>query len=52
MFWGASVELQTPLCFLPKEIGIKLAVFADAGSLWDYQGPTYWAVTGETLTVG
>jgi outer membrane protein insertion porin family len=23
--------------------------FADAGSLWDYQGPTSWNVTGETL---
>jgi outer membrane protein insertion porin family len=40
-FWGASVELQTPLYFLPKEIGIKAAVFADAGSLWDYQGPAF-----------
>lgn len=52
LFWGASVEAQTPLYFLPKEIGIKLAAFADAGSLWDYKGPTYWNVTGETLTVG
>ncbi len=40
MYWGASVELQTPLYFLPKEIGIKLATFADAGSLWNYKGPT------------
>jgi outer membrane protein insertion porin family len=27
-------------------------VFADAGSLWDYKGPTGWNVTGETLQVG
>ncbi|MGH9696107.1 MAG: BamA/TamA family outer membrane protein, partial [Bryobacteraceae bacterium] len=40
MYWGSSVEFQTPLYFLPKEVGIKFAVFADAGSLWDYQGPT------------
>jgi outer membrane protein insertion porin family len=40
MYWGSSVEFQTPLYFLPREIGIKFAVFADAGSLWDYQGPT------------
>jgi outer membrane protein insertion porin family len=40
LYWGAGVELQTPLYFLPKEIGIKFAAFADAGSLWDYQGPT------------
>jgi len=52
MYWGASVEAQTPLYFLPKDIGIKLAVFADAGSLWDYRGPTYWSVTGESLQVG
>jgi outer membrane protein insertion porin family len=51
-FWGASVEAQTPLYFLPKDIGIKLAVFADAGNLWHYQGPTSWSVTGETLQVG
>jgi outer membrane protein insertion porin family len=50
MYWGSSVEFQTPLYFLPKEIGIKVAVFADAGSLWDYQGPT--SGSGQTLQVG
>jgi outer membrane protein insertion porin family len=52
MFWGASVEAQTPLYFLPKEVGIKLAVYADAGSLWNYQAETSWAATGETLQIG
>ena len=52
MFWGASIEAQTPLYFLPKDTGIKAAVFADAGSVWDYKGPTSWNVTGETLSVG
>ena len=52
MFWGASVEAQTPLYFLPKEVGIKVAAFADAGSLWNYSGPETWNVTGETLDVG
>jgi outer membrane protein insertion porin family len=51
MYWGTTVELQTPLYFLPKEIGIKIAGFVDAGSLWDYKGPTTWDQTGETLTV-
>ncbi len=51
-FWGASVEMQTPLYFLPKEIGIRVATFADAGSLWGYRGPTSWNVTGETLNLG
>ena len=49
MFWGASFEAQTPLYFLPKEIGIKVAAFADAGSLWNYQSETSWAVTGEAI---
>jgi outer membrane protein insertion porin family len=46
-YWGASAELQMPFWFLPKEVGLKGAVYADAGSLWDYQGPTSYAVTGE-----
>ena len=46
-FWGASAELQMPFWFLPKEVGLKGAVYADAGALWDYQGPTSWAATGE-----
>jgi outer membrane protein insertion porin family len=49
-FWGASLEFQTPLYFLPKDAGIKIAAFADAGSLWDYVGPTGWAATGETIS--
>ena len=52
LYWGASLELQTPLYFLPKEIGMKFATFADAGSLWGYKGPTTWDQTGETLQVG
>lgn len=52
LYWGASVEFQTPLYFLPKEIGMKFATFVDAGSLWGYKGPTSWSQTGETLQVG
>lgn len=37
-YWGATAELQMPFWFLPKEVGLKGALFADAGSLWDYQG--------------
>jgi outer membrane protein insertion porin family len=51
-YWGASLELQMPFWFLPKEVGLKGAVYADAGSLWDYQGPTNWALTGEVNTPG
>jgi len=46
-YWGASAELQMPFWFLPKEVGLKGAVYADAGSLFDYQGPTQNVLTGE-----
>jgi len=49
-YWGASAELQMPFWFLPKEVGLKGSVYADAGSLWDYKGPTTWAQTGELTT--
>jgi outer membrane protein insertion porin family len=39
-----------PFWFLPKEVGLKGAVYADAGGLYDYQGPTTWAATGELTT--
>ena len=39
-----------PFWFLPKEVGLKGAVYADAGGLYDYQGPTTWAFTGELTT--
>ncbi|MBR0720887.1 outer membrane protein assembly factor BamA [Bradyrhizobium manausense] len=49
-YWGASLELQMPFWFLPKEVGLKGAVYADAGGLFDYQGPTTWSLTNEMTT--
>jgi outer membrane protein insertion porin family len=49
LYWAGSLEFQTPMPLMPKDFGMKLALFADAGLLWDYQGPTYWNVTGESL---
>jgi outer membrane protein insertion porin family len=51
-YWGASFELQMPFWFLPKEVGLKGAVYADAGGLFDYKGPTNWAATGEVNVPG
>jgi outer membrane protein insertion porin family len=51
-FWGASLEFQMPFWFLPKEIGLKGSVYADAGWLGDYKGPTDWAFTGEVNQPG
>jgi outer membrane protein insertion porin family len=49
MYWGASMELQAPLYFLPKDAGVKVAVFADAGSVWNYKGPLDFPTTGERI---
>jgi outer membrane protein insertion porin family len=51
MYWGASAELQMPFWFLPKEAGLKGAVYADVGSLWDYKGATTFPTTLESITV-
>jgi outer membrane protein insertion porin family len=51
-YWGSSLEFQMPFWFLPKEIGLKGAVYADAGWLGDYKGPTDWAFTGEVNKAG
>src|SRR2546421_1086891 len=51
-YWGASAELQMPFWFLPKEVGLKGSVYADAGGLWDYQGTKNWTATGEVNVAG
>jgi outer membrane protein insertion porin family len=39
-YFGGSTELQFPIFGLPKEVGLKGAIFADAGTLFGYQGAT------------
>jgi outer membrane protein insertion porin family len=51
-YWGASAELQMPFWFLPKEVGLKGSIYADAGGLYDYKGPTSWALTNEVNAPG
>ena len=48
---GASVELQFPIFGLPKELGLKGALFADAGTLFGYKGRTNFG-TGAYPTCG
>jgi outer membrane protein insertion porin family len=42
-YWGASAEVDFPIFGVPKEIGLKGAVFADAGNLIGYSGGTNFA---------
>ena len=46
-YWGASLEFQYPFYFLPKDAGIRGAVFIDSGAEWGYRGETAWPANGE-----
>jgi outer membrane protein insertion porin family len=39
-YFGGSLEVQFPIPALPRELGLRGAVFADAGTLFGYDGPT------------
>ena len=47
MYWGASLEMQYPFYFLPKDSGFRGAIFVDSGSVWGYKGETQYPATGE-----
>ncbi|MFZ5734293.1 MAG: outer membrane protein assembly factor BamA [Pseudomonadota bacterium] len=51
-YFGASAEIQVPFFFLPKEVGLKGALYADAGTVFDYKGPTQNVPTGEVGPFG
>jgi outer membrane protein insertion porin family len=34
MYWATTAEVRFPIPFVPDDLGISGAVFADAGSLW------------------
>jgi outer membrane protein insertion porin family len=50
-YWTTSAELQAPVPGLPPEAGLKVAVFADAGSLWGYKGVTSTPGLSQSLKV-
>ena len=37
-FWATTAEVRFPLPFIPEDLGISGAAFADAGSLWGVPG--------------
>jgi outer membrane protein insertion porin family len=50
-YWAATAEVRFPLPFVPEDIGLSGAIFADAGSLWDATGGARKAMaeTGDVL---
>ena len=51
MYWGASAEVTFPISFLPKDFGMRGALYADAGSVWGYSGITSYNTGGAILPV-
>jgi outer membrane protein insertion porin family len=45
-YFGASAEAQFPIWGLPKDFGLKGAVFFDSGTLFGYQGKTNFTPGG------
>jgi outer membrane protein insertion porin family len=51
-YYGASAELQFPIFGIPKEVGLRGAVFADAGTVFGYGGyKNFQNVGGRTVGI-
>ena len=46
IYWGGSLEVQFPIYGLPKDLGLKGAIFTDAGTLYGFNGRTNFSPTG------
>lgn len=45
-YFGGSLEVQFPIFGLPRDLGLKGAVFADAGTLFGFNGRTNFSPNG------
>ncbi|HUI20671.1 MAG TPA: outer membrane protein assembly factor BamA [Methylocella sp.] len=46
VYYGASLEVQFPIYGVPRDLGLKGAIFADAGTLYGFNGRTNFSPTG------
>jgi outer membrane protein insertion porin family len=51
-YYGGSLEVQFPIFGLPRDLGLKGAIFADAGSLFGYNGKTAFDVNNNSILEG
>ncbi|GJE39720.1 outer membrane protein assembly factor BamA [Methylobacterium persicinum] len=49
---GGTLEVQFPLYGVPRDLGLKGALFADAGTLFGYHGKTTFDVNGDQFING
>jgi outer membrane protein insertion porin family len=52
LYWGTTAELIFPFPLLSKDFGLKAAIFADAGSVWGYDGTTTFGIAPATCPTG
>jgi outer membrane protein insertion porin family len=51
-YFGGTLEVQFPIFGLPRDLGLKGAVFADAGALFGYKGATVFDVNRNGIIEG
>jgi outer membrane protein insertion porin family len=51
MYWASTLEFQSAIPGVPKEYGLKAAAFVDAGSVFNYGGPTTFLGSTQSLQV-
>jgi outer membrane protein insertion porin family len=51
-YFGGTLEVQFPIFGLPRDLGLRGAVFADAGTLFGYKGATVFDVNRNGIIEG
>ena len=51
-YFGGTLEVQFPIYGIPRDLGLKGAVFADAGTLFGYNSRTQFNVNGDAIING
>jgi outer membrane protein insertion porin family len=51
MYWASTLELQSAIPGVPKEYGLKAAAFVDAGSVFNYGGPTTFPGSTQSMQI-
>jgi outer membrane protein insertion porin family len=51
MYWASTLELQSAIPGVPQEYGLKATAFVDAGSVFNYGGPTTFPGSAQSLQI-
>jgi outer membrane protein insertion porin family len=51
MYWASTLEFQSAIPGVPKEYGLKATTFVDAGSVFNYGGPTTFPGSTQSLQI-